>query len=199
MLATRRLPASCVPAPPQSPDFLDRLMARDEDAFAELVRLHGPRLLAVASRYLSCRADAEDAVQEAFVNVVRFIGSFNRESALETWLHRIVVNCSLMMLRSRRRRPLLTNADLAVSGSMASPLRSGAVAAPGEGLENAEQRRLLHVSIRALPSVQRSAFRFRYGDGLRVRAIADVLGVSTSTVKTRLHRARHNLQASLTR
>jgi len=199
MLATQCPPASCAPAPPVSTELLDRLLARDEEAFAELVRLHGPRLLAVASRYLSSQADAEDAVQETFVNVVRFIGGFNRESRLETWMHRIVVNCSLMVLRARQRRHLLTNADRMMSEGMASPLRRGAVAAPGKGLEDAEQGRLLQASIHALPPVQRSAFRFRYGDGLQVRAIADVLGVSTSTVKTRLLRARRNLQHSLER
>ena len=84
-------------------DLVDRLVTHDESAFDELVRTYRPRMMAVASRYLPRADDAEDAVQEAFVNVVRSIAGFKRESSLETWIHRVVVNCALMSLRHRRR------------------------------------------------------------------------------------------------
>lgn len=197
MLDTRPLPVTESPPRCASADFLDRLVAHDEGAFSELVHVHGPRLLAVATRYLPCQADAEDAVQEAFVNVVRFVGAFNRESAFETWLHRIVVNCALMILRARRRRPVITNADTQLTGSMASPVRGGSIGAPDAALEELEWTRKVLASVCVLPPVQQSAFRLRYRDGFGVHAIADMLDVSPSTVKTRLHRARRTLQASL--
>ena len=177
--------------------LLERLIAHDEEAFAQLVEVHGPRLLAVASRYLKCRADAEDAVQDAFVNVIRSIGTFNGSSTLETWLHRIVVNCSLMILRSRRRKPLLTNADGQMTGGVASPVRRGDSELPGHRLVAAERTRELGAAVHALPAVQRSVIQFRYDGGLQVQAIADLLATSVSTVKTRLHRARHALQGAL--
>lgn len=180
-----------------SSDFLDRLIAQDADAYAELVRAHGPRLLSVASRYLRCQADAEDAVQEAFVNVVRYVAGFNRDSKLETWLHRIVVNCALMILRTRRRRPVLTNAEAEMFGEMESPTRRGAVASPSARLERDEEVRLLRESIGALPPVQQTTFQFRHESGMQVHAIAAMLEVSPSTVKTRLHRARRALQSAL--
>ena len=192
------LPPTALTFPRRSASsLLERLIAHDEAAFAQLVEFHGPRLLAVASRYLKCRADAEDAVQDAFVNVIRSIGTFNGTSTLETWLHRIVVNCSLMILRSRRRKPLLTNADGQMNGGVASPVRRGDSELPGHRLVAAERARELVATVHALPAVQRSVIQFRYDGGLQVQAIADLLATSVSTVKTRLHRARHALQGAL--
>src|SRR5689334_6179968 len=87
-------------------ELVVRLKAGDEAAFETLVRTHGPRMLAVARRYLSREADAQDALQDAFVNVVRAIGSFAGNSRLSTWLHRVVVNSALMKIRSARRQPV---------------------------------------------------------------------------------------------
>ncbi len=197
MLVSSRSPTS-PPVPTPSPfDLLDRLIAHDADAYAELVHAHGPRLLAVASRYLRCQADAEDAVQEAFVNVVRYVAGFNRESKLETWLHRIVVNCALMILRTRRRRPVLTNAEAEMFGEMESPTRPGGGDAPSARVEREEEVRLLREAIGALPPVQRTTFQFRHESGLPIHAIAAMLAVSPSTVKTRLHRARRTLENTL--
>lgn len=99
-----RTSSSVVPIP-AVPDLVDRLIARDASAYEELVRAHGPRMLAVASRYLPFRADAEDALQDAFTNVFRLIAAFQRASGIDTWLHRLVVDCALMRLRLRRHQP----------------------------------------------------------------------------------------------
>jgi len=184
------------PPPPSrlSADLVDRLVARDPAAFETLVRLHGPRLLAVASRYLPRAPDAEDAVQDAFVNVVRFVGTFNRASAFETWLHRIVVNSALMILRTRRRHPLVTNADVGLEGERSAPARATCSTRPDDAVAHAERDRRLHASIHGLPSLQACAFLSRYRDGMGVPAIANTFGVSRSTVRNWLQRARRTLQ-----
>ncbi|MGZ8851609.1 MAG: sigma-70 family RNA polymerase sigma factor, partial [Thermoanaerobaculia bacterium] len=82
-----------------------RLRAKDDEAFALLVRAYAGRLLRVARRFLRSEEDARDAVQDTFVAAFRSIGSFKAGSALSTWLHRIVVNSSLMRLRTLRRHP----------------------------------------------------------------------------------------------
>jgi len=197
MLYPRPLPEDLAPPSRTPASLIDRLVAGDEDAFAELVRGHGPRLLAVASRYLPCKADAEDAVQEAYVNVVRYIHGFNRTSLLETWLHRIVVNCALMILRSRRRRPVLTNAQPETFAGMTSRAHGASVGLPIERLEHDEQRSLFRASLEGLPPMQRSVVHLRYANNLQVSAIANMLGVSAATVKTRLHRARRGLKHSI--
>ncbi|HKR65409.1 MAG TPA: sigma-70 family RNA polymerase sigma factor, partial [Thermoanaerobaculia bacterium] len=84
---------------------MPRLQSGDAAAFEELVRTHGPRLLRVARRILMSEEDARDAVQDAFVAAFKSIGKFNAQSQLSTWLHRVVINASLMRLRTKKRRP----------------------------------------------------------------------------------------------
>ena len=84
--------------------FISRLRQRDRDAFERLVREHGPRLLAIALRFLRQREDAEDAVQTAFLSAYRGIAKFDGASGIWYWLRRIVINASLMKIRTRKRR-----------------------------------------------------------------------------------------------
>ena len=83
----------------------ERLLAGEEGAYEELVRRYGGRMLAVARRFLPVEEDARDAVQDAFLSAFRSIDRFEGHAQLSTWLHRIVVNASLMKLRTRRRHP----------------------------------------------------------------------------------------------
>src|SRR5712691_242386 len=85
--------------------FVTTLQAGDDDAFETLVRTRTPALLRTARRYLRSEEDARDAVQEAFVSLFKSIGKFEANAQLSTWLHRILVNCCLMKLRTRRRHP----------------------------------------------------------------------------------------------
>ena len=99
-------------ARPDETPLLERLRAGEDAAYEELVRLYGPRLLAVARRFLRSEDDAQDAVQDAFLNAFRSIDSFEGQARISTWLHRIVVNASLMKLRTRRRKPEQSIEDL---------------------------------------------------------------------------------------
>ena len=82
-----------------------RLQAGDDDAYRELLRIHGGRLLAVARRLMRNEEDARDCLQDGFLSAFRGIDRFEGRSKLGTWLHRIVVNTALMRLRSKRRKP----------------------------------------------------------------------------------------------
>src|SRR5690242_2528194 len=86
-------------------EIVASLKAGDDRVFERLVREQGPRLLAVCRRFLRNEEDSRDAVQESFLSAFRSIGSFEQNSRLGTWLHRIAVNCCLMKLRTRRRKP----------------------------------------------------------------------------------------------
>src|SRR5258707_4816989 len=86
-------------------DLVARLKAGDDCAYEILVREQTGRLLAAARRLLRREEDARDAVQDAFCSAFRSIASFQESSTLSTWLHRIVINASLMRIRSRSRRP----------------------------------------------------------------------------------------------
>ena len=85
-------------------ELLAQLRAGDEDAFGLVVQRYGGRMLATARRFLNNECDAQDAVQEAFASAFRALDKFNGDAMLSTWLHRIVVNASLVQLRSKRRR-----------------------------------------------------------------------------------------------
>ena len=82
-----------------------RLKAGEEDAFEEVVRTLGGRMLAVARRFVEDEEAARDVVQDAFLSAFRGIRQFDGNAQLSTWLHRIVVNAALMRLRARQRRP----------------------------------------------------------------------------------------------
>src|SRR5262249_13559072 len=92
--------------------LVERLRAGESEAFEELVRMYGGRLLAVARRYMRTEEDAQDVVQTAYLNAFRALSQFEGSCQLSTWLHRIVVNAALMRLRSRRRRPEESIEDL---------------------------------------------------------------------------------------
>lgn len=179
------------------PDLVDRLVARDVGAYEELVRTHGPRMLAVASRYLPRPADAEDAVQEAFVDVVGSISGFERASRIETWLHRIVVNRALMSLRRRRRKPEASLEESALEGGAASPWRRWPLPSAHESLVREETRHAVRLSVDRLPEAQRAVILLRDVDALELKDIAELLDIGLSSVKVRLHRARHALRRAL--
>lgn len=180
--------------------LLARLRAGDEQAYEELVRLHGPRLLAVARRFLPVEEDARDAVQDAFVSAFRSIDRFEGQSLLSTWLHRIVVNASLMRLRTRRRKPEQSIEDL-LPGYLedghlerpASPWRTDDL----DPAERNELRTLVLERVHSLPDGHRNVILLRDIEGLDTEETAQLLGISPGAVKTRLHRARQALRGLL--
>ena len=149
----------------------------DLDAFGAIVRRHGAAVYRVALRMLGSDADAQDAAQETFVRAWRGLGGFRGESAVSTWLYRIVTRRCLDMLA--RRRP---TAELGPE-----------LAAPEDPAERTEQRARLQALLRAiarLPGDQRAALVLREFEGLAYEEVADALSISVAAVKGRLHRAR---------
>jgi RNA polymerase sigma factor, sigma-70 family len=192
--------ASVPSVPADDSGLLARLRSGEEAAYEELVRRYGGRLLAVARRFLPVEEDARDAVQDAFLSAFRSIHSFEGHARLSTWLHRIVVNASLMKLRTRRRKPEQSIEDL-LPGFLedghlerpASPWRSEEV----DPAERAELRDLVMRSIHALPEGHRNVLLLRDIEGLDTEEAAELLGISPGAVKTRLHRARQALRELL--
>ena len=181
-------------------ELVERLQARDEAAFEELVREHGGRMLAVTRRLLGDTDDARDAVQDALLSVHRSIDRFQGGSQLGTWLHRIAVNAALMKLRSEGRRPEETLGDLLPEYDEAGH-RLGEVRGwepPSDSaLESAELRALVRESIDSLPEGHRSVLVLRDLEQLDTAETAELLGIKPGAVKTRLHRARQALRTLL--
>jgi len=193
-LIDRQQPISRSTTP--EPILVMRLKAGDADAFEELVRTTGGRLLAVARRFLRDEEAARDAVQETFVSAFRAIQTFDGHSQLSTWLHRIVVNASLMRLRTRQRRgeqslePLLpTFTD---EGQHAETVMSW-TECPERALEQKQLRAIVREGIGELPDSYRAVLVMRDIEGLSTQEAADLLGISENALKLRLHRARQAL------
>ncbi len=186
------------PDPAAEERLVIALRSGDEDAYEQLVRAHGGRMLAVARRLLGDSEDAPDAVQEAFVSAFRSIGSFAGQARLSTWLHRIVVNAALMKLRTRRRKPEQPIDDLLPTFEADGHHREpGKPWQPAERLEQREVRRLVRENIAKLPDAYRTVLVLRDIEELDTAEVAALLEVNAGVVKTRLHRARQALRTLL--
>jgi RNA polymerase sigma-70 factor (ECF subfamily) len=188
------------PTAVDDPAILEGLRAQDPRVIEAFVRTNSGRLLAVARRMLGNDADAQDAVQDAFLNAFRSLDSFHGEARLSTWLHRILVRAALMKLRRRRRKPETSIDDLlpkfhAKGHAIEPAVDSGA--SPTEALERQEARDQVRAAIDRLPENYRTVLVLRDIEGMGTEEVAHMLGESSAAVKTRLHRARMALRSLL--
>lgn len=182
--------------------LLKRLRRGDDEAFERLVRQYGGRMLATARRMLGSEDDAGDAVQEAFLSAFKAIGTFKGTAKLSTWLHRILINSALMKIRSRRRRPEEPIDDLLPRFDEQGGWVDGVASwqAPTDLLlERRETRAMVRRCIDRLPESYRTVLLFRDIEELDTEEAADILGVTPTAVKVRLHRARQALRTLLER
>ncbi len=180
--------------------LLAGLRAGDDAAFEQLVVLHAGRMLAVARRMLRNEQDAQDAVQDALLAVSRAIEKFEGGSRLSTWLHRIVVNASLMKLRSARRKDEVLIDDLLPqfddSGHAVEPATPWSESAEAL-LQKQETAKIVRSCIDRLPETYRVVLMLRDIEELDTEEAARLLGVTPNAVKIRLHRARQALRTLL--
>ncbi len=193
-------PLPALPGPPDTDGVLvARLQRGDDSAFEAIVRAHGGRLLSVARRFLGNNEDAEDAVQDSFIRAYKSIHTFEARAQLHTWLHRIVVNTSLMKLRERRRRPTASIEDLlpaySADGHQAVVSRDWSDAV----LERKETAAIVREAIQQLPDLYREVLILRDIEEKDTAEAAVLLGTSSNVVKVRLHRARQALRTLLDR
>jgi RNA polymerase sigma-70 factor (ECF subfamily) len=152
----------------------------------------------VARRFLHNDEDARDTVQDAFLSAFRCISRFERRAQLSTWLHRIVVNAALMKLRTRRRRPEeLIDDRCGDPWDGALPPAATWSESPDAAFERHETRALVRRCIDRLPERYRTVLLLRDIEELDTDQAARMLGVSSSVVRCRLHRAHRALRAQL--
>lgn len=178
-------------AAPSDADLLRAHVDGDPQAFAELVRRHRDRLWAVALRTIGDREEAADAVQDALLAAHRNAARFRGESAVTTWLHRIVVNACLDRLRRRQSHPTVPLPD-----STRSDDRPGGVepAAPAQDHDTAL---VVREALAALPPDQRAAIVLVDVQGYPVAEAAEMLGVAEGTIKSRCARGRARMAVAL--
>jgi RNA polymerase sigma-70 factor (ECF subfamily) len=164
------------------------------------MRQHNQRLFRVARSILREDADAEDALQDAYVQAYRKLDEFRGHSELSTWLTRIVINQALMRMRSRRRdRVVVPFGDTRDAAARALEVADESAESPSEAAQRGEIRRVLERRIDELPDAFRTVFVMREVEDMTARETADALGIPEATVRTRLFRARALLREALDR
>jgi RNA polymerase sigma-70 factor (ECF subfamily) len=182
--------------------FVMRLQANEDAAYDELVRTYSASIFHVAYRMLGDTAEASDIVQEIFLKVFRNIGGFKGEAALRTWVFRIAFSEILNRLRwwKRRHRFATVSLDEAPSDlGVSSRIIAGSSPTPEQALQSKEEEGAIQLALGKLSREHRSIVVLRDIEGFSYNEIADVLGVSVGTVKSRLARARADLKKSLMR
>ncbi len=171
--------------------FLKKLQAGDPAAFAEFVEENQSKVYNLALRMLNDPQDAEDVLQETFLNAYNALPNFEGRSSLSTWVYRIASNASLMRLR--KKRPNTVSVDEPVELDAGDNLPRQLVdwsSMPEEALINNESRQVMDEAVTELPESLRIVFILRDIEGLSTAETGEVLGLSEGAVKTRLHRAR---------
>jgi len=184
-------------------ELVRRVAAKDHEAFRVLMRRHNQMLYRAARSILKNEAEAEDAVQEAYMQAYRAMGTFRGDAKISTWLVRIVVNESITRLHKHARRAEIIRLDGEESQpdlqSSEDSMNESSPEQPERAAVRSETRRLLETKIDELPDVFRAVFVLRGVEEMSVEDAAVALDIPQATVRTRFFRARGLLRESLSR
>jgi RNA polymerase sigma-70 factor (ECF subfamily) len=176
--------------------LVEKAQAGDRAAFDELLVAIRPRALAAALKVLHNRDDAEDAVQDAFLKVWRCLAAFEGRSSFSTWIHRIVTNSSLDLLRRNASRSetveRVDGQDIAVTDGEPSHEQT-----PESELCGYEIQLLVRTAVAALPAAHRQAVELREFEDCSYQEMAEIIQCPVGTVMSRLHHARQKLACEL--
>jgi RNA polymerase sigma-70 factor, ECF subfamily len=195
---TRPQARRAAPAVLDDAELVRRVLARDADAFRTIMQRNNRRLYRIARSVLRNNAEAEDAVQEAYVSAFTHLASYRGESSLAAWLSRITMNEALGRLR--HRRDTVDIATLKDTRAEAEIIQFPLAAQTDDPERTMAQRQILQLveeTTDDLPEAYRLVFVTRVIEGMSVEETADLLGIKPETVKTRLHRARQLVREQL--
>ena len=179
-------------------ELAGRVAAGEPAAFEALMRRHNRTLFRTARAILRDDAEAEDALQEAYLQAYGAIGNYRAEAKLSTWLARIVANEALMRVRKRTRRAAIVPLQPGASEDEINEIPDANMdETPERSAQRSEMRRLLEAEIDSLPDDYRVVFVLRAVQDLSVEETAETLGIPQATVRTRLFRARSLLREGL--
>lgn len=185
---------------PLAPDEVQALLGRaregDTEAYGRLVLAYQDRVFGLVFRSVRDADTAEELTQDVFIKAFRSLGGFRGESKFTTWLYRIAVNIchdqrESLAARTRSRETSLDDPNPAAADAAASAGR------PDEVVEAQEMASSFEAGLGALEPMYREAFLLRHGEDRTYEEIAEILGISVSNAKVRVHRAREMLLAAL--
>ncbi len=178
---------------------LAALRQKDKHAFAQVLDQNSERIYRLALKMVGDIQDAEDILQETFIKAFNNIDTFAGRSKISTWLYRIAVNESLMLLRKRKGSTVLLDKEIETDqGDLIPRQIVDWCCLPEKELMSSEARQHIKDAIKTLSDANRVAFLLRDVEGLSTKEAAETLGISESALKVRLMRARMQLREELT-
>ena len=172
-------------------ELIIRLKAGDKAAWSECLDTHSPNVYALALRLMGSETEAEDVLQETFINAYKAIGSFEGRSGLGTWLYRIAYNASMMRLRRPKKELVSVEESLMTEDGRLIPEQLfDWCCLPEQEFETDEVKVRLERAIQELPEQYKAVFILRELEGLSTQETADALELTVGATKVRLHRAR---------
>jgi RNA polymerase sigma-70 factor (ECF subfamily) len=163
-------------------------------AFGELVRRYQDRLFNTVFRLVDNAEDAQDVVQEAFLNAYQSLESFKGDSLFFTWLYRIAVNTAISLKRKKR---VMVRIDGPGGDVVVEPLDPSEEARPDHAIEQAEQEQRIQIALSRLSAEHRAVLVLKDREGQKYEEMAIILDVPVGTIRSRLHRARLELRELL--
>ena len=162
----------------------------DSTAFEQIIMRYETRVMAMATRFLGVRDDAQDVAQEVFLRAFKYLHRLDLQKPVEPWLMRITVNvCRDTARRRRRRRDTFTDIE--------QPETIDQSADPHAGLVRKQERLVLHRALDRLPEKERLAIVLRDVEGFSTAEVASILRSSSTTVRSQVSRGRLKLKAAI--
>jgi RNA polymerase sigma-70 factor, ECF subfamily len=178
--------------------LVDGLIIQNKDAIEYLVNNYQKKVIKTAYYFLSNMEDAEDLSQEVFLEILKSISRYKKNSSLYTWVYRITVNKSLDHLRRQKRKKILQTAgtflNISSDGTNRDEIR---LVTMDTRNEDKEKRKILDNAVNSLPENQKIAFLLNKYEELAYKDIAEIMNLSISSVESLIHRAKLNLQKKL--
>jgi RNA polymerase sigma-70 factor (ECF subfamily) len=189
---------------PDEQRFIERLVARDERAFNELVELYGDRVYRLMLRMLARKDEAEDMAQEVFVQVFKAIHQFRGDAKLGTWIYRVAVNLCKNRGKYLSRRHTGSEDELDALADRAplaeaKGVTSGELSGPDQVVQGYQVEAIVRRCILELETEFREVLILRDVEELSYEEIGEITGLPEGTVKSRLHRGRAMLKEKVER
>lgn len=176
--------------------WLRQAKAGDASAFEQIMILHQRQVLTTSLRLLGDLKDAQDAAQEVFLRLYKYLHRFQDGREFPPWLYRVTVNVCRDVQRRRQRTATLSLDDLVENGQMREPASTTDLEAE---FSLAEKRRFVAEALKRLPEKERAAVVLRDIEGLSTREVAGILGSSEVTVRSQVSSARMKMKLFLER
>jgi RNA polymerase sigma-70 factor (ECF subfamily) len=180
--------------------FVAKARSGDADAYRVLVERHSRALFRLAYRMTCNESDAEDVVQESFLRAYRQLGKFDERASFGTWLYRIATNCSLDLVRSRKRRSeQMPPAEPDPDNSLPDPLLNlpATGPTPERSALSTEVRERVAEAMKDLSATERTAFVLRHFEGMCIEDVSRVLECQPGAAKHSVFRAVQKLRRAL--